>query len=441
MKLFFPLEYKSILKLGIPITIGQLGMTAQNIADNIMVGQHSTEELAAAGLVNNLFVLAILIALGYSIGAISQLGALYSQNKKGRMMEILKSSIIADSLQGMLIIIILAGLYFALPHMNQPAELIPLMQPYLLIQIISFPFMFLANPFRQCTDSINDTYVAMIIMLIGNIWNVFFNYLLIFGKLGFPELGIIGAGWATASSRVVMFLLFVLVFFFRPKYKEYKEHWHTSHATKKEVFLLNRLGWPIAIQMGMEIASFSLVAIFIGWIGTTHLAAHQVMISISNIVFMSFMGFSNAVSIRVSNYNGLKNMRGVRHATFAGYEIVIVISIIMSIIAYTLRFHLAGLFTDSKEVTDIVALCVYALILYQIGDGMQCTFSNALRGLGDVKKLMHYSFIAYIIISIPLSYLFGVVMHGGTFGIWMGFPFGLTIAGILYLQRFLKITR
>lgn len=441
MRLFFPTEYKAILRLGLPITIGQLGLTMQNIADNIMVGQHSTEELAAAGLVNNLFILAILLAVGYSIGAVSQIGALYSQNNKSKIVEVLKSSIVADSMQGVIILAVLVGLYFALPYMSQPDELMPLMQPYLLIQIISFPFMFLANPFKQCTDSINDTSVAMTITLIGNIWNIVFNYLLIFGKFGFPEMGIIGAGWATASSRVVMFLLFVSVFFLRPKYKEYRQHWNTSHVSRQKVFLLNRLGWPIAIQMGMEVASFSLVAIFIGWVGTTHLAAHQVMLSISNIVFMSFMGFTNAVSIRVSNYNGLHDKQGVRHATFAGYEIVIAMSAILSVFAYAFRYYLADMFTDNAEVTEIVAVCVYALILYQLGDGMQCTFSNALRGLGDVKKLMQYSFIAYIIISIPLSYLFGIVMGGGTFGVWMGFPFGLTTAGFLYLRRFFKTTK
>ncbi|MCF0180524.1 MAG: MATE family efflux transporter [Bacteroidales bacterium] len=441
MRLFFPTEYKAILRLGIPITIGQIGLTLQNIADNIMVGQHSTEELAAAGLVNNLFVLAILLAVGFSIGAVSQIGALYSQNKKARIMDILKSSIIADALQGIIILFVLGGLYFALPYMNQPEELVPLMKPYLLVQILSFPFMFLTNPFKQTTDSINDTSVAMIIMLIGNIWNVIFNYFLIFGKCGFPEMGIIGAGWATASSRILMFILFLSIFFFRPKYKDYIKHWKTAKVSLKDVLLLNRLGWPIAIQLGMEVAAFSLVAIFIGWVGTTHLAAHQVMISISNIVFMSFMGFSNAISIRVSNYNGLKDMRGVRHATFAGYEIVVVISAVLSVFAYFFRHDLSMLFTENEEVAGIVSTCVYALILYQLGDGMQCAFSNALRGLGDVKKLMLYSFYAYIVISIPLSYLFGIVMEGGTFGVWMGFHFGLTTAGVLYLRRFFNTTK
>lgn len=436
--MYYPKEYKALLKLGIPITIGQVGLTLQNLADNIMVGRHSTEELAAAGLVNNLFILAILLTIGYSVGAVSQIGALYSQDRKERIVEILKSSIVADFLQGLMIMLALVGLYFALPFMGQPDELLPLMRPYLVIQIASLPFMVLSGAFKQMTDSINDTSVSMTIMLIGNVWNIFFNWVLIFGNLGAPEMGIMGAAWATFSSRVVIFLLSVMVFFLRPKYKQYVMFWKTSKVKKKDVLLLNRLGWPIAIQMGMETASFSLVAILIGWLGTNNLAAHQVMLNIANAIFMFYVGISNAVSIRVSNYNGLKSMVGVRQAAFAGYEIILLLGIILSVIAFSFRHEVSLLFTDNEEVAGIVSALALPLVLYQFGDGMQCTFANALRGLGDVKKLMWYSFLAYVVISLPLSYFFGITLGWGAFGVWMGFPFGLTTAAILYLRRFLQ---
>ena len=436
--MYYPKEYKALLKLGIPITIGQVGLTLQNLADNIMVGRHSTEELAAAGLVNNLFILAILLTIGYSVGAVSQIGALYSQDRKERIVEILKSSIVADFLQGLVIMLALVGLYFALPFMGQPDELLPLMRPYLVIQIASLPFMVLSGAFKQMTDSINDTSVSMTIMLIGNVWNIFFNWVLIFGNLGAPEMGIMGAAWATFSSRVVIFLLSAMVFFLRPKYKQYVMFWKTSKVKKKDVLLLNRLGWPIAIQMGMETASFSLVAILIGWLGTNNLAAHQVMLNIANAIFMFYVGISNAVSIRVSNYNGLKSMVGVRQAAFAGYEIILLLGIILSVIAFSFRHEVSLLFTDNEEVAGIVSALALPLVLYQFGDGMQCTFANALRGLGDVKKLMWYSFLAYVVISLPLSYFFGITLGWGAFGVWMGFPFGLTTAAILYLRRFLQ---
>lgn len=440
MRLFYPQEYKALVRLGIPITIGQVGLTLQNLADNVMVGQHATEELAAAGFVNNMFVLALLLTMGYSIGAVSQIGSLYAQGEKKRCIEVLKSSIVTDFLQGLLICSALIGLYFFLPFMGQPEELLPLMRPYLVIQICSLPFMVVAGAFRQFTDSINDTAVAMTVMLIGNIWNIVGNWLLIFGHCGFPEMGIEGAAWATFSSRVVILLLTLVIFALRPKYKEYRMLWRKYGANKKDMLKLNRLGWPIAIQMGMEVASFSLVAIFLGWMGTTVLAAHQVMLSITNLIFMFYIGVSSAVAIRVSNYNGLKDMRGVRHASFAGLEMIFCIGIVLSTIAFSFRYHLSELFTDNTEVSAIVATLILPLVLYQFGDGTQVTFANALRGLGDVKKLMKYSFIAYIIISLPISYLLGVVLEWKAFGVWMGFPFGLTTAGLLYLRRFLKVS-
>lgn len=440
MKYYYPQEYKALTRLGFPIMVGQVGLTFQNFADNVMVGRHSTAELAAAGFVNGLFLLAFLLTLGYSLGSVSQIGSLYSQGKNLRIIEMLKSSIAVDLLQGLLMCLLLVGLYFLIPYMGQPEELVPLMQPYLVIQILSLPFMVVSGAFKQFTDSINDTSVSMIIMLIGNVWNIVGNYLLIFGHFGFPEMGIEGAAWATASSRVVILLLSVLVFVVRPKYAKYRRLWHEARARVKDMQLLNRLGWPIGIQMSLEAASFTLVAIFLGWMGTNVLAANQVMLSMTNVMFMFYVGVSSAVTIRVSNHNGLGDIQGVRHATFAGWQIILVLGIVMSIIVFSLRHSISILFTDSEEVAAIVAVLMYPLILYQLGDGIQVTFVNALRGLGDVKKLMKYAFISYIVVSIPLSYIMGVALDWGALGVWMAYPVGLSTAAVFYVMRFLKVT-
>lgn len=440
MRFYYPVEYKALFRLGLPITIGQVGLTFQNLADNVMVGQHSTAELAAVGFVNSMFTLALLLTIGFSLGAISQLGALYTQGKKRRIVEVLKSSIVTDLLQGALICLALVGLYFALPHLGQPEELLPLMRPYLVIQMLSLPFMVLAGAFKQFTDSVNDTEVAMATMLIGNVWNIVGNWLLIFGHCGFPEMGIEGAAWATWSSRVVILVLTMAVFFFRPKYKEYVTLWRQCRANLRDMILLNRLGWPIAIQMGLEVASFTVVTIFLGWMGTNVLAANQIMISITNLIFMFYIGISSAVTIRVSNYNGLDNIRGVRQAAMAGWQMILSLGIVLSITVFSLRHNISMLFTDNADVADIVAVLAYPLVLYQLGDGIQCTFANALRGLGDVNMLIPYSFFAYIVVSLPLSYLMGVVLDWGALGVWMAYPVALSIAAILYLRRFLRVT-
>lgn len=438
---FHPQEYKSLLQLGVPIIIGQVGMTVQGVADTVMVGRHSTEELAAAGFVNNLFTLAILLCIGYSMGAVSQIGSYYTQGRHREIVTILKSSFLADLSQSFFIVLCLLGVYFALPWLGQPEELLPLMRPYFLILLVSLPVIMACSAFRQFFDCLNDTWVSMAIMLFGNIWNIVFNWFLIFGKCGFPELGIDGAAWATLTSRLVMLLLYVLIFFFYPRYEKYRRYWQTEHYSKQKVALLNRLGWPIAIQMGMETASFSLCAILLGWVGTAALAAHQVMLNVSMMIFMFYIGIGSAVAIRVSNYKGLGDYESVRLAAHAGYHIIFVLGVIASITVFYLRYDISALFTESDEVASIVSTLVLPMVLYQLGDGIQTNYVNALRGLGDVKLLVYYSFVAYVIISLPLSYLFGIEMGWGAFGIWMGFPFGLTTAGILYLYRFRKISK
>lgn len=438
MRLYYPQEYPTLIRLAIPVLIGQMGLTLQNLADNVMVGQHSTGELAAAGFVNNMFVLALLLTIGYSMGSVSQIGAAYARGEKHRCVALLRSSLWTDLAQGLLMCAVLVVLYFALPLMGQPEELLPLMRPYLVIQIASLPLMVVAQAFKQFTDSINDTAVAMAIMLVGNVWNVLFNWLLIFGHWGLPEMGIMGAAWATFSARAVILLLTVAVFFLRPKYQEYVRIWRETRATRQDMRTLNRLGWPIAIQMGMEAASFTIVAIFMGWLGTSVLAAHQVMLSITNLIFMFYLGVATAVAIRVSHHNGRGNMRGVRQAAFAGWEIIFCMGVVLSVITILLRQHLSAAFTDDAAVAAVVSSLIVPLVLYQLGDGIQVTFVNALRGLGDVRCLMSYAVVAYLVVSLPLSYLMGITLGWGALGIWMAFPFGLSTAAVLYLRRFLK---
>lgn len=441
MKYFYPEEYKPLFRLGLPVVVAQIGLTLQNVSDNVMVGQHATEELAAAGFVNNLFVFVMLLNQGFSMGALSQMGALYAQGNRSRIMSVLKSSLCADMLQCLLLVGALIGLYFALPWLGQPEQLIPLMQPYLLIQAASLPLMALASCLKQMTDSINDTKITMYAMLAGNAWNILFNYLLIFGHCGFPEMGIIGAAWATFSSRLLILLIVLVTMFGTKRYHLYTMHWKEARASLSEMKRLNRLGWPIAIQMGLECASFSLVAIFLGWIGTNALAAHQVMNNVACIIYMIYIGIGTAVSIRVSNHNGTGNMTGVRHATWAGLQMILLVGLVLTTLLTWNVYDISLLFTPNLEVAAMVSMMVWPMVFYQLGDSTQTVLANALRGLGDVRCLIPYATIAYIVISIPLSYIFGISMELGAFGIWLAFPFGLSTAAILYWHRFAKVTK
>lgn len=440
--------------LGVPIMIAQIGFTLQGMADTIMVGQHKAEELSAVGFVNSILVLAIMLVMGFSQGAVSLIGSLYTQGKKAEIMEVLKSSLVADALQAAIVTAVTTVIYFCLPWMGLDPELLPLMQRYYLILLPSLPLLALGSAFKPFCDSINDTKTSMWILLIGNVWNILFNWLLIYGRpeLGIPEMGIDGAAWATASSRLVMLVLFVSVVFGTKRYESYIRYWKDARVSWQRVKHLNRLGWPIGIQMSIEIAAFAGASLLLGWGGktwdaTTSLAAHQVMISLANLIYMFYVGTGTAIAIRVANYHGLNDMQGVKASAHAGYQMILTMGIIASIVVYGFRHDISALFISADnaaildKVSDIVAATALPLVLYQFGDGMQTAYVNALRGYGDVKVLMKYSFLAYIVISIPLSYVFGILCDWGCFGIWMGFPFGLTTAAILYFLRFKKVCK
>ena len=207
---------------------------------------------------------------------------------------------------------------------------------------------------------------------------------------------------------------------------------------QKELF---RLGLPIAAQMGMEAASFSLTTIMVGWIGTTALAAHQIMITVSQLGFMVYYGMGAAVAVKVSNYNGAGDTANIRRVASSGFHLITVLGVITSVIVFVMRNHIGTLFNDEATVVMMVAQLTTPFILYQIGDGMQCNYANALRGITDVKPMMLFAFIAYFVISLPAGYIFGFVLDYGLPGVWMSFPFGLTSAGVMFYLRFRRTLR
>lgn len=429
-------HYRTLLLLGIPIVIGQIGVIILGLADTLMIGHHSATELAAASFVNNMFNLAIIFSTGFAYGLTPVVGSLFGRNQLKETGGMLKNSLVANTVLALLVCAVMTLLYLNLGNLGQPEELLPYMRPYFLVLLISLPFVLWFNGFKQFTDGITDTKVSMWILLGGNVLNIIGNYILIYGKCGFPEMGLLGAGVSTLTSRILMVVAYLILFWGSSRYRIFREGFQQGRVNMADFKILNKLGWPIAGQMGMETASFSLSAIMVGWLGSTELATYQVMTAISQICFMMYYGMGAAVSIRTSNFFGLQDMPNVRRTANIGFHIILMMIVCTSIPIFLLRHQIGGWFTDDPRVSVMVAQVIIPFLLYQFGDGLQINFANALRGIADVKWMMVFSFIAYFIISLPLGYLFGFVLEWGITGVWMAFPFGLTSAGIMYYLRF-----
>lgn len=434
-------HYKALIYLGLPIVIGQIGVIVLGFADTLMIGHHSTIELGAASFVNNVFNLVIIFSTGFSYGLTPIVGGLYGTHQFAPAGQALRCSLLANLLIAVLLTICMCVLYLNLENLGQPEELIPLIRPYYLVLLASLIFVMLFNGFKQFTDGITDTQTAMWILLGGNVLNIIGNYILIYGKLGFPELGLLGAGISTLFSRIMMVVIFVLVFLRSRRFLRYKIGFYRLGWSRAIFGRLNGLGWPIALQMGMETASFSLSAIMIGWLGTIALASHQVMLAISQFTFMMYYGMGAAVAVRVSNFKGQNDILNVRRSAYAGFHVMMVLGLVLSLIVFLCRNHLGSWFTDSPEVAAMVTSLIIPFLVYQFGDGLQISFANALRGISDVKPMMFIAFVAYFLISLPVGYFCGFIMDWGIVGVWMAFPFGLTSAGLMLWLRFRQKTR
>ena len=434
-------NYRSLLRLAIPIIIGQLGGIITGLADTIMVGQHSTAELAASSFVNNVLNTFIIFGTGFSFALTPLVGENLARQKRYVVAAWLKNGIVANLLLSILLVAILTVIYFNVEHFGQPSELMPLIRPYFLVSMISIIFVMLANSFRQFVEGITNPSVSMWILVSGNLLNIVGNYVLIYGKWGFPEMGLMGAGYSTLISRIAMLLMFVMVFLFRPSYKQYRRGFMRMWVLPNRLMRVTRLGVPIALQQGLEAATFSLTAIMVGWIGSLELAAHQVVIAISTISFTTYLGLGSATAIRTSFYKGAKDWVQVRKTTVAGIHLGVIVSTLTCLGLFLLRNQISFVFSDDPKVASIVIVLLPILMLYQYVDGAQIVLANALRGLSDVKPIMWISFITNFLIAIPAGYILGFPLGMGIEGIWLAYPIGFVFSVALLGLRARKLMK
>ena len=431
-------HYRELLSIGFPIIIGQLGTIILGFADTLMIGHHSTPELAAAGLVNNIFGLVFVSYMGFTYGLTPIIGKLYGEERTDCIGQKVHNSFFANMLTGAIFTAVLILLYLNLAHIGQPEELLSLIRPYFLVNLASVLFMGIFFTMKQFLDGIGKTKVAMWAMIGGNVVNILGNWVLIYGVAGFPELGLLGAGISTLVSRILMALAMVSIVIAGKSFREYRHDLIHSSLNKADFKEMNRLGWPVALQLGMESAAFTLSCVMVGWLGTIPLAAHQVMITLSQLFYLVLSGMAAALAIRVSHFMGQKDYAAVRRNAYDGFRLNLLFSLCMGIPVFLLRHQIGGWFNDNAEVQAYVSVLIILMMIYQFGDGLQYSFANALRGIACVKPMMTYAFIAYFTISLPMGYVLGFPCGLGIVGIWIAFPFGLTTAGVLYWHRFEK---
>ena len=435
---YFPL-YKTNLRLAFPVVLSQAGQVTVSLADTMMVGHKGTTELAAASFANSVFYLGMVFGIGITLGMTPLVGKAFSQNKEKDVGGYLKNGFFIHAVFALFIAAIMVGVSFFLDSMGQSIEVEKKATPYFLLLVASIFPMLLFFSIKQFFEGIGNTKLAMVITLIANAINIVLNYLLIFGKFGFPELGLIGAGVATLISRSLMPFMLIPFIVKHSKYRSiFRIAYHSKFQLTKIRELLS-LGIPIGLQIIVEVLAFSVGAVMMGWLGDEQLAAHQIALGMASFTYMISLGVGSSTTILVSHEFGKQKMLQIRHIVFSSLHIIVLFMSIMGVLIVFLRYYLPYLFTEDQAVIDIAAGLLIIAAMFQVFDGMQVALLSSLRGMSDVKIPMVIAFMSYIVIGVSISYICAFIFEMGAIGIWIGFLIGLIFAAFLFSWRLKKI--
>ena len=435
-------EFSYNLKLAYPVIIGMIGHTLVGFVDNAMVGQLGTSELAAISLGNSFVFLAMAFGIGFSTAITPLIAESDAKKNKSNTKSILSNGILVCIFLGAVLTIIVLIAKPIIYYMGQSEEVVNLAYPYITLVAISLFPLIIFQSFKQFSDGLSFTKIAMISTVIANLINVVINYILIYGKFGFPKLELVGAGIGTLISRVIMVLIIIYLIKSNPKINQYLDNLfslkYSSTITKKII----NLGYPSALQMMFEVGFFISGIWVCGIIGINYQAANQIALNLSSLTFMVALGLSVAATIRIGNQKGLNDYKNLKRIAISIFLITILIELIFALIFIIFSDLLPWLYLENNnnfDVLETVSLASKLLIivaLFQIFDGIQIVAQGALRGIQDVKIPSMICFLSYIIFGVPIMIYLGLYTNLKATGVWIGFLIGLIIASILLSIRF-----
>ena len=425
--------------------LGMLGHTFVAFADNVMVGQLGTAELAAVSLGNSFVFIAMSLGIGFSTAITPLVAEADSANNISQGKNAFKHGLILCTLLSVILFLIILLLKPLMYYMDQPKEVVELAIPYLNYVALSLIPLIIFQALKQFSDGLSNTKYPMYATILANVINIVLNYLLIFGSFGFPKLGIVGAAIGTLFSRIIMVYFLWMIFKSKDKFRPYITNFNFKKIEQKISAKLFNLGFPSALQMFFEVGIFTAAIWLSGVLGKNPQAANQIALNLSSMTFMVGIGLSVAAMVRVGNQKGLNDFISLRRIAFSIFFLTFIIEIIFASFFLIFRDWLPTLYidgdtlvniNDNKEVVLIASKLLLVAAFFQIFDGLQVAILGALRGLQDVKIPAFITFISYWIVGFPVSYYLGLYTSLESVGIWIGLFTGLFIASILLYIRF-----
>ncbi|MBW3552638.1 MAG: MATE family efflux transporter [Gemmatimonadetes bacterium] len=426
-------EFRSLIRLALPIVAVQVGLMLMGVVDTLMVGRVSAAALAAVAL-GNLYFFGITI---FGMGVLFALDPIIAQavgaaDDRAIARGIQRGLIVAVALSIPSLIPLLA-VEPVITILRQPADVIPLAAGYVLAAAGGLPAFLAFVVLRQTLQAMDRVRPIVLAILGANVANVILNWALVFGHLGMPALGPIGTGWASTISRWTM--LIALILFAARRLGPYLRPAGREVLRLRPLWRMLRLGLPIGAQFQLEMGAFAAVALFMGWLGTEEMAGHQIAINLASLTFMVPLGISQAGSVRVGQAVGRGDPGAARLAVKSALIAGTAFMGFTAILFLTLPSPLAALYTDEPRVTLIAVALIPVAGVFQVFDGLQVVAAGVLRGIGDTTAPFLANLLAFWLIGIPISLWLGFRTTAGPVGLWWGLVAGLAAVSLFLVAR------
>lgn len=434
-----------MISLAAPVVVAELGWMAMGIVDVLMVGRLSPEAIGAVGLGSTVFLAIAVFAMGLLLGLDTLVAQAYGAQRLEECHIWLVHGIALSLLLTAPITLALWLLSAGLDRWGLHPAVLALTRPYLDAVTWSLLPLLLYASFRRYLQGMGIVRPVMVALVLANVMNALVNWVLIFGRLGAPAMGVRGAAWATVASRVVMAATLLAVIVYRERDWNrggdvaasglFQTPMRIEAARMKRLFTL---GFPAAMQITLEVGVFAAATALAGRLVPAALAAHQIALQFAGVTFMIPLGISSAGAVRVGHAVGRNDPDGVRRSGWTAILIGASFMTCAAIVFISFPRLLIGAFTSDTAVLTIGASLLIVAAVFQLFDGLQGVATGVLRGLGDTRSPMLWNLAGHWVVGLPLGYVLAFVVGLGVVGLWWGLSTGLIICGIALVAVWMK---
>lgn len=437
-------EIREFLKLAIPLASAQVAQSATGFADTIMMGRMGAEILAGGGLAAIIYLSVMATTSGMVMGVSPLIAEAFGAGQKTRIQQLARQGLWLSLIVSLPMMMVTGYLDRWMIHTGQTETTIRLANIYLDIMLWGlFPAVGFAA-LRATVSALSQARPVMIIVMVGTAFNIVGNYILGFGKFGFPEMGLAGLALSSVLALWGMFLSLALYIFLHPKLRDYRVFQALHRIRPKVLWELAWVGVPIGLFSGLEMGFFMVMTFWMGTLGTAALAAHQIVFQTIVVIFMVPLGISFATTVRVGQWLGKRDILGIQQATWVSLILTVLFMSGVSIAVLFFPKQVIGIYLDvqNPENAAIISVAVPLLIvaaIAQVLDGFQKAVYGALQGLQDTQIPMVLNVLGYWGVGLSAGYLLGFQFGLGSTGLWIGQSIAIAVVAILFAGRLLKL--